>query len=990
MTGPIHTYGPSCLLAEDEPDLSTWHTSDSAPKVRPQFFYTSSLPIDDPLTALPPPSGGQDSGNERAPPQPFSVKDNIVLEETWLSLLRAGKQKASSGKRSLEGSAVWSKKGVTVPGHKSVPRDRRRPTGTLGDTSLAGSERSHASLPDFSLEERAPQNFETRSSLESGSVEADNKDLGGRVRPRSTLDNAVKAADTSSPLSYRKRDLSPNNSLRATRHRTNESPQSEDTAIEGIESGSLRGCSSRDGSISGSPFARAPSTRPQSLLGRSVDSIASKDGNPAPQTEAPANVSSHVAPKPSGLRISAHPDESPDSLEENEESTESEATQTRIPVGVSRLHLVELPNLKMKPIYWSPLHDISSVLRATWFYKNTMLPVETDLANKLEDGYVYLKPWTETWQDELNSCVENGADAEMKIVHRLWSKEDLKSQPASTTAHAQSTSTSHPATSEARENDKSDDTKVDENRAAGGTAVHSEAIKPFIHSSVIYVDGKDAQILRPSLLPSVARGRRPLSSIRKGRQIGIPVIRGFSRRLWEQLHPSKPNPVDVRNYLRSTQSRTMTRASGGRQICYACAMEESRPSPTDLIFVVHGIGQKLSERMESFHFTHAINAFRRNVNMELNSEPVWPHVRQDHGGIMVLPVNWRSTLSLDDANLESQAAGDPTANHFTMKDITPDTIPAVRSLISDVMLDIPYYLSHHKPKMVQAVVKEANRIYRLWCKNNPGFQQNGRVHLLAHSLGSAMALDILSHQPTTIPDFDFPKTPLHGDIFEFDTTNLFICGSPAGFFLLLNKANLLPRRGRDKPGCEGEDRLRGVAGEAETYGCLAVDNLYNIMHTTDPIAYRVNAAVDTDLANSLRTASIPSSSASFWQSFGSVFRWSSPASFMSSTATPSRPAAVAKLPSNVELETHDFTREEIAEKRMLLLNDNGQIDYFLSGGSGPLNIQYLNMLSAHSSYWTLTDFVRFLVIEIARKQGRDATLPALRAEKKKGWKYHKG
>lgn len=101
---------------------------------------------------------------------------------------------------------------------------------------------------------------------------------------------------------------------------------------------------------------------------------------------------------------------------------------------------------------------------------------------------------------------------------------------------------------------------------------------------------------------------------------------------------------------------------------------------------------------------------------------------------------------------------------------------------------------------------------------------------------------------------------------------------------------------------------------------------------------------------------------------------------------PSRPATLTKLPSNVELEIHDFTREEIAEKRMQLLNDNGQIDYFISGGGGPLNIQYLNMLSAHSSYWILPDFVRFLVVEIARRQDKDGTLLALRAEKKKGWK----
>lgn len=47
------------------------------------------------------------------------------------------------------------------------------------------------------------------------------------------------------------------------------------------------------------------------------------------------------------------------------------------------------------------------------------------------------------------------------------------------------------------------------------------------------------------------------------------------------------------------------------------------------------------------------------------------------------------------------------------------------------------------------------------------------------------------------------------------------------------QANLLPRRGRNKPGREGEDMERGVAGEAKKYGCLALDNLYNIMHTTD-------------------------------------------------------------------------------------------------------------------------------------------------------------
>lgn len=50
---------------------------------------------------------------------------------------------------------------------------------------------------------------------------------------------------------------------------------------------------------------------------------------------------------------------------------------------------------------------------------------------------------------------------------------------------------------------------------------------------------------------------------------------------------------------------------------------------------------------------------------------------------------------------------------------------------------------------------------------------------------------------------------------------------------LLSPANLLPRKGRSKAGSDGDDLLRGVAGEAGEYGCIAVDNLYNILHTTD-------------------------------------------------------------------------------------------------------------------------------------------------------------
>lgn len=302
------------------------------------------------------------------------------------------------------------------------------------------------------------------------------------------------------------------------------------------------------------------------------------------------------------------------------------------------------------------------------------------------------------------------------------------------------------------------------------------------------------------------------------------------------------------------------------------------------------------------------------------------------------------------------------------------------------MLDIPYYLSHHKTKMIEAVTKEANRVYRLWCQNNPWFDEIGRVHIIAHSLGSVMALDILSKQPTKLPDHTLLRSGKpHEDIFEFDTKSLFFCGSPAGLFLLLHRAPLLPRKGRAKPETDREDFAGDVAGDAGTYGCLAVDNLYNILHYNDPIAYRVNACVDADYAAALQPASVPSAAYTWIQTLGSVFRSRTVARAEPMADNldhpPSRLAAL-RLPSTLEMETHDFTREEIAERRMFLMNENGQIDFTLHSGGGPLEIQYLNMLSAHSSYWILQDFVRFLVIEIGRKPGKSGTLPAMKAVKK--------
>lgn len=169
--------------------------------------------------------------------------------------------------------------------------------------------------------------------------------------------------------------------------------------------------------------------------------------------------------------------------------------------------------------------------------------------------------------------------------------------------------------------------------------------------------------------------------------------------------------------------------------------------------------------------------------------------------------------------------------------------------------------------------------------------------------------------------------------------------------------------------------------EEGEFGCLSVDNLYNLLAKEDPIAYLLNGTIDPIYAESLRIAHVPSTASSWFSSIRG--KLVGPAGSPTTSELP--PALVkpptSRLPSQLELEVHDFTREEIAERKAFLLNDNGQVDYYLRSGTGPLELQYLNMLSAHTSYWTNNDLIRLLCMEIGREPGRANSLPALRAVK---------
>lgn len=425
-----------------------------------------------------------------------------------------------------------------------------------------------------------------------------------------------------------------------------------------------------------------------------------------------------------------------------------------------------------------------------------MVPIEPAIANQLEIGYRELRPFSQTWADELRCAVEVGPDGEEKVLWPLWPKAMPQSLAIRDNLSEARISSDPFCAAHCFRGEAATEGKLE--LPASGLSAPSENSPSYAHHHVIYRDATTAFLLKSSLKPSAYYGRRPVSKIAKGIAVGTPVLRGFDRNSWDVLHGKRKSVATSKPSLIHDQD-----VPAG--ICPGCTAEEDRGRVTELVLVAHGIGQKFAERVESYHFTHAVTSFRKSINLELGNETVKPLLRDGVNGIMVLPVNWRHTLSLEDGGpVGHQDSIKAPSEDFALKDIEPDTIPAVRSLISDVMFDIPFYMSHHKPKMIRALVAEANRVYRLWCSNNPGFAQSGRVHFIAHSLGSVMALEVLSKQPLIPPT---PSTPGPGtNFFEFNTANLFLLGSPAGFFLLLEHGNLTPRRGRMKPGVEAEVR----------------------------------------------------------------------------------------------------------------------------------------------------------------------------------------
>uniref|UniRef100_A0ABM5FC46 Phospholipase DDHD1 isoform X1 n=1 Tax=Pogona vitticeps TaxID=103695 RepID=A0ABM5FC46_9SAUR len=274
---------------------------------------------------------------------------------------------------------------------------------------------------------------------------------------------------------------------------------------------------------------------------------------------------------------------------------------------------------------------------------------------------------------------------------------------------------------------------------------------------------------------------------------------------------------------------------------------EEKPSPTThIVFVVHGIGQKMDQGRIIKN-----TAMMRDTARKIEEKYFSNHATH----VEFLPVEWRSKLALD---------GD------TVDSITPDKVRGLRDMLNSSAMDIMYYTSPlYRDELVKGLQQELNRLYMLFCSRNPEFtEKGGKVSIVSHSLGCVITYDIMTgwnpvrlyeqllekeyddledtwmsyEEQHLLEEFYLTKQRLkeieerlHGlktstisktPALKFKVENFFCMGSPLAVFLALRGI---------RPGNSGsQDHIlpRSIC-----------NRLLNIFHPTDPVAYRLEPLI---------------------------------------------------------------------------------------------------------------------------------------------------
>ncbi|CAM9438691.1 unnamed protein product [Discosporangium mesarthrocarpum] len=338
-------------------------------------------------------------------------------------------------------------------------------------------------------------------------------------------------------------------------------------------------------------------------------------------------------------------------------------------------------------------------------------------------------------------------------------------------------------------------------------------------------DGKNFVVVKKSTLPVLPKPETPSDS---GGGDGIKVKQETQLEIFQRHSMMAVMGYPV-GQVQQSVSRGFPSDAGNKEDPESAPESQSR-TPLHVVFVVHGIGEsvfnkmgddlrKQTREMRVLHEKIIQEEAQLKSKLEQGIDGV-PAANEEGGSFVeYLPVQWFSEAH--DAGFQDR-----------WNAVTIPTISSMRDIANEVCMDVMYYMTPRLRKVVlETVANKMNRMFTTFFEHNPDF--NGQVMVVGHSLGSIIAFDVLKGQPDgkllLYPD----EPPVEIPILKFKPCAFVGCGSPVAVFLTL--------RFGDK---DIDLRLR------------TTPKYYNVFHSMDPVAYRVEPLVNPILRG-LSPATVP-------------------------------------------------------------------------------------------------------------------------------------
>ncbi|PJF16658.1 hypothetical protein PSACC_03530 [Paramicrosporidium saccamoebae] len=410
----------------------------------------------------------------------------------------------------------------------------------------------------------------------------------------------------------------------------------------------------------------------------------------------------------------------------------------------------------------------------------------------------------------------------------------------------------------------------------------------------------------------------------------------------------------------------------------------SRPNaPSQLLFVVHGIGQKLAGKVGA-GFLKDCSFLRERVQYATNVREGNPE------DIYILPVCWRDGLQLGmKTYFEDISEVEDTFEDLVSR-VTLANIPAIRGVATDVGLDILLYMTPaYFLRIIERTLSEVRRLYSIYLATGGEGAQTTTISFVGHSLGSAIVNDLLSFIVTSSESIDDAAKAVSSNL-GFTVDRFFAIGSPLPMMFLLKQLkpigcvpnihklgldSVAPRRSA-YPSVPEPD----TSNDSPRKFVFACREVYNIFHPYDPLAYRLEPLIvpPAEMARLTYPVRLPYNKRGALhlkrQMEEGVQEIRSKANKAKDELVNSLTKSMSSLPEwlrpRIASPEAPKALEETVEKPtplgvnagLIKFNHHGRVDYSIE--ESLFENSYVSAIRSHFSYWDDIDIASFLAVEL--------------------------